>query len=161
MPALAPRRSCPARASPSRLPQADAWFDSRHVPHDVRWDLPLPSWEAVHDYLARTLEDTLAGLGALDDERLDHAAMALAHEDMHGEAMLMTLQTLGLPAPPGIGLRAAGPRPSRTTTATCRSPAGPFTIGTPDGRARALRVGQREGGARRCASRPSPSRAGR
>lgn len=85
-----------------RLPQADAWFDSRHVPHDVRWDLPLPSWEMLHDYLAQTLDDTLAGLAVCDAQRLDFAAMAVAHEDMHGEAMLMTLQTLGLPAPPDL-----------------------------------------------------------
>ena len=84
--------------TPPRLPEADRWWDSRHVPHDVRWDLPLPDWDRVHAYLAATLEDALARLPDVPDRTFHE--LALYHEDMHGEALLMTLQTLALPAPP-------------------------------------------------------------
>ena len=84
--------------TPPRLPDADRWWDSRHVPHDVRWDLPLPDWDHVRAYLAATLDDALARLPGAPD-RYFHE-LALYHEDMHGEALLMTLQTLALPAPP-------------------------------------------------------------
>jgi iron(II)-dependent oxidoreductase len=88
--------------SPPRLPEADRWWDSRRVPHDIRWDLPLPDWDGVHAYLAATLDDTLESLArAGEAERYFHE-LALYHEDMHGEALLMTLQTLALPAPPGL-----------------------------------------------------------
>jgi iron(II)-dependent oxidoreductase len=87
---------CGAR-TPSRIAQADAWWDSRHVPHAVRWTLPLPDWDAIHGYLATTLDDTLRRLQDARDRFFFE--LALYHEDMHGEALLMTLQTLGLPAP--------------------------------------------------------------
>ena len=53
--------------------------------------------------------------------------LALLHEDMHGEALLMTLQTLGLPAPP-----IARPRPKRASgpAATCAFAGGEFALGT-------------------------------
>ncbi|HEX4882654.1 MAG TPA: selenoneine synthase SenA [Casimicrobiaceae bacterium] len=84
------------------LPQADAWFDSRHVAHATRWTLPLPAWAELHDYLAVTLAATLDAVDAAPPWRLDLVELALLHEDMHGEAMLMTLHTLALPAPPGL-----------------------------------------------------------
>jgi iron(II)-dependent oxidoreductase len=83
--------------TPPRIAQADAWWDSARVPHATRWTLPLPDWDGIDRYLADTLDDTL--------NRLEHARdryffeLALYHEDMHGEALLMTLQTLALPAP--------------------------------------------------------------
>jgi iron(II)-dependent oxidoreductase len=85
--------------TPSRLREADDWFDSRFVPHDTRWDLPLPDWEGIRAYLAATLDDTLAALARADDGERYFFELALYHEDMHAEAMLMTLQSLGLPAP--------------------------------------------------------------
>jgi iron(II)-dependent oxidoreductase len=50
--------------------------------------------------MANTLDRTLEALAALPEggERY-FFELALLHEDMHGEAFLMTLQTLGLPAP--------------------------------------------------------------
>ncbi len=83
--------------TPPRLPEADRWWDSRHVAHDVRWDLPLPEWDHVRAYLTLTLDDALARLPGAPDRTLHE--LALYHEDMHGEALLMTLQTLALPAP--------------------------------------------------------------
>lgn len=85
--------------SPSRMPGADALFDSRVVPHDDRWRLAYPSWEAMLDYLDATLEETLALLrDSRPGERFPFR-LSLFHEDMHGEALLMTLQTLALPSP--------------------------------------------------------------
>src|SRR4051794_3935970 len=42
-----------SRQRPSVCPQADALYDSAHVPHDDRWTLPLPSRVETLDYLQR------------------------------------------------------------------------------------------------------------
>src|SRR4051794_19277839 len=36
---------------PPILPDADSWYDSAKVAHDIRWDLPLPSRRATIEYL--------------------------------------------------------------------------------------------------------------
>lgn len=90
------------RRTPSRIAGADAWWNSRDVPHDTRWTLALPPWPVIHDYLARTLDDTLDDLRQRADGDTYFHELALLHEDMHGEALLMTLQTLALPAPPSL-----------------------------------------------------------
>lgn len=87
---------------PPRVAQADQWWDSRHVPHEIRWELPLPDWDGIREYLALTLEETLERLATSRDGERYFFELALYHEDMHGEALLMTLQTLALPAPPGL-----------------------------------------------------------
>ena len=87
--------------TPSRLSNADAWFDSRYVPHDARWDLPLPDWDGIRAYLAQTLDATLAALRASRDGERYFFELAVYHEDMHAEALAMTLQALALPAPTG------------------------------------------------------------
>lgn len=93
------------QSTPSRLASADAWFDSSAIPHDDRWSLPLPDWDGIHEYLERTLGDTLRGL-ANGDKPLYFFELALYHEDMHAEALLMTLQSLALPAP-NVAMRPA------------------------------------------------------
>ena len=85
--------------TPPLLANADALFDSRIVAHDTRWDLPMPPVDAIFAYLERTLERTLEVLDEAGDQRRYFGELVLRHEDMHGEAMLMTLQTLALPAP--------------------------------------------------------------
>jgi len=87
------------RSAPSRLRDADALFDSGAVPHDSRWSLPLPGRDAIHRYLEETLDATLEALARSSGDTRYFFRLALLHEDMHGEAMLMTLHTLGLPAP--------------------------------------------------------------
>ena len=84
----------------SLLPGADALFDSRTVPHDTRWHLPMPRPRDLFAYMRATLEATLEALARTPPERRYFFALSLFHEDMHGEALLMTLQTLGLPPPP-------------------------------------------------------------
>ncbi|MBT9595401.1 MAG: SUMF1/EgtB/PvdO family nonheme iron enzyme [Vitreoscilla sp.] len=89
---------------PGRRPNADALYDSSHVPHDSRWSLDLPSAEATRADLAAQLDDTLALLAEApdDDDALYFFRLALLHEDMHHEAALYMAQALGLPgiAPP-------------------------------------------------------------
>ena len=84
----------------SILPGADALFDSTTVPHDTRWHLPIPAPRLVLGFMNQSLEATLQALSRTPEEERYFFALALLHEDMHGEALLMTLQTLGLPAPP-------------------------------------------------------------
>ena len=86
----------------SRYPHADGLWNSSEIPHDSRWSLPLPDAVRLTDYLRATLEASLRRLRSVDDEERYCFELALFHEDMHGEAMLMTLQTLGLPAPPWL-----------------------------------------------------------
>jgi ergothioneine biosynthesis protein EgtB len=99
----------------SLLARGDDWFDSSLVPHRTRWALDLPVPGAIQTYCEEVLERTLEKLAREpdDDAALYPYRLALAHEDMHGEALLYTMQTLGLslqsamagtqPAPPPAG----------------------------------------------------------
>jgi ergothioneine biosynthesis protein EgtB len=82
------------------LSKGDDWFDSARVPHRSRWTLDLPSPGALKTYCHEVLDRVLDKLSREPgtDEALYPYRLALAHEDMHGEALLYTLQTLGLPA---------------------------------------------------------------
>ena len=116
----------PTRAS--MLPRADALFDSSAVAHDARWHLDLPSPAGIQAYLANTLERSLETLEKLAQEGDRYFfELALLHEDMHGEALLMTLQTLGLPAPEMPGLR---PLRARREARDVAFAGGSFTIGS-------------------------------
>ena len=102
--------------TPSRIAGADALWNSARVPHDTRWDLPLPDWDGMLAYLAAcstTRWRRSPRRNAHDD--LYFAELALLHEDMHDEALLMTLQTLALPPPPSLG-------PQRHRSPARRSP---------------------------------------
>ena len=83
-------------ARASIRPDADALYDSMRVPHDTRWDLPLPGREGTLAYMSEVLERALLQAG--DGDRYFHL-LALFHEDMHGEALAYTRQTLGYPEP--------------------------------------------------------------
>ena len=92
------------RGRPPLLPQGDELYDSAKVAHDTRWDLPLLPRREVLAYLAAVLERALEVLGSAPDERRYFHQLALFHEDMHGEALVYTRQTLGDPAPRLAGL---------------------------------------------------------
>ncbi|NHZ87855.1 ergothioneine biosynthesis protein EgtB [Massilia sp. CCM 8733] len=85
----------------SLLTRGDDWFDSNTVPHRSRWTLDLPSPGALKTYCHEVLDRTLDKLSreAGVDQALYPYRLALAHEDMHGEAYLYTLQTLGVQVP--------------------------------------------------------------
>lgn len=93
-----------AAKHPCLLAQGDDWFNSNTVPHRSRWKIALPSVGAIKTYCHEVLERVLDKLEKSDASGHDLTPyqLALAHEDMHGEAFVMTLQTLGLEAPPRI-----------------------------------------------------------
>ena len=94
------RRCDPAQARQASIEMnADRWWDSDHVPHDSRWTLDLPDMASCRAYLLNTLESTLELLekAGSDDDALYFYRLCLFHEDMHGEALTIMAQTLGLP----------------------------------------------------------------
>lgn len=113
--------------TPSRMRGADALFDSRTVAHDSRWKLEFPPLEAILGYLRDTLDATLEDLAASREDGRHRFRLALFHEDMHGEALLMTLQTLGLPAPRRAHV--ALPEPGDARKADVRFAGGEFLQG--------------------------------
>ena len=80
---------------------ADALYDSAAVPHDTRWDLPLPDREETLRYLAEVRDRVIERLLRQEPspEDIYFTLLAVFHEDMHTEAFTYTRQTLGYPAP--------------------------------------------------------------
>jgi iron(II)-dependent oxidoreductase len=116
----------------SILPNADAWFDSSAVAHVSRWRLELPTEAGIRAYMASSLDRTLAALARVSSPAERYFfELALLHEDMHGEALLMTLQTLGLPRPPIAALE--GPRRSSQPARDVAFAGGEFALGTAPG----------------------------
>ena len=99
----------------SMLERSDALFNSSTVPHDSRWHLDYPPASDLFGYIGDTLDRTLEALARTADEERYFFHLALLHEDMHGEALVMTLQTLGLPAP-----RVGASEPSRSAIPAAR-----------------------------------------
>ena len=85
-----------ARTS-SLLTDADAMLNSGIVPHRTRWSQPFPDKNAILGYMNSTLDGTLERLAKTTPAQRYFYRLALLHEDMHGEALQMTLKTLGLP----------------------------------------------------------------
>jgi gamma-glutamyl hercynylcysteine S-oxide synthase len=85
----------------SCLPKADDLYNSSVVPHDMRWELPLPTLQGTLDYMARVSDSMLqrlaGGLVSADETAL--YLLTIYHEDMHDEAFTYSRQTLGYPAP--------------------------------------------------------------
>lgn len=91
----------------SLLTKGDDWFDPNTVPHRTRWTLELPSKGALKTYCHEVLDRVLDKLSRAKNE---HAALypyrlALAYEDMRGEALAQGLQTLGITPPQRIANR--------------------------------------------------------
>ncbi len=79
----------------------DALWDSSAIPHDTRWDLPLPSMAETKAYMCEVRDRVVDRLSNRSpDPKLLYLALYTAlHEDMHDEAFTYTRQTLGYPAP--------------------------------------------------------------
>jgi ergothioneine biosynthesis protein EgtB len=108
---------------------ADALYNSSVVPHDARWELPLPDAEATREDLARQLAGTLALLRATresSDDALYFFRLALLHEDMHHEAALHTAQALGIAVKDARWQAATLPKPASPIDL----PAGPWRLGS-------------------------------
>ena len=91
-----------AQRGPCLPDNGDTLYNSSRVPHDSRWQLPLPDAAATRADLAQQLDRTLALLAdpratADSDRGLYFFRLALLHEDMHHEAALYMAQSLGLP----------------------------------------------------------------
>src|SRR5579885_1619579 len=79
---------------------SDALYDSIAIPHDTRWDLPLPSRQETIRYVSEVRDRVLEKLAsAASDELLYFAAYTVFHTDMHCEAFTYARQTLSYPAP--------------------------------------------------------------
>lgn len=85
----------------SMLTKGDDWFDPNTVPHRARWKLELPSAGALKTYCHEVLDRVLDKLGRTRNEAraLYPYRLVLAYEDMRGEALAHTLQSLGVMAP--------------------------------------------------------------
>jgi iron(II)-dependent oxidoreductase len=93
---------------PSLRDDGDALYDSSAVPHDTRWDLPLPTREETLAYMQGVQDRVIARLQqSLTPELVYFVLLTVFHEDMHGEAFMYTRQTLGYPAPRLESLRGA------------------------------------------------------
>ncbi len=110
---------------------ADALYDSAAIPHDTRWDLPLPGRKETLAYLAAVRDQVVDRLqqGKEDNEETYFVLLSIFHEDMHTEAITYTRQTLGYAAP-RLGVRRdeaggdAGPLPGDVAI-----PGGTFALG--------------------------------
>jgi EgtB-related family protein len=90
---------------PSRMPRADALYNSSEVAHDSRWSLPLPDLQHTLGYLADVLAHSLAHLRAapeFTDEALYFWRLVVQHEAMHNEAAVYMAQDLGLALPEAL-----------------------------------------------------------
>ncbi|HWP35290.1 MAG TPA: ergothioneine biosynthesis protein EgtB [Thermodesulfobacteriota bacterium] len=90
-----------AAGRPPLRADGDMLYDSSAVPHDARWDLPLPSREETLAYLHEVRDRVLACLTEWppDAPQLYFVRLSVFHEDMHDEAVTYTRQTLGYPPP--------------------------------------------------------------
>ncbi|HQZ07280.1 MAG TPA: selenoneine synthase SenA [Burkholderiaceae bacterium] len=122
-------RNCDPRATrlPSLEPSADRWWDDTRVTPSERPGLVLPDIETLKGYLLATLETTLELLESAEDtnEGLYFYRLALAHEDMHGEDLIVMAQATGVP----LDIETPGPQPPR---APLLVPAGPWSMGSVD-----------------------------
>ena len=94
--------------TPSILAGADSLFNSQTVPHRARWSNGYPDRETCFGYMQQSLEALLAALDGGDASDVHDRygfQLAIAHEDMHAEALAMTLVTLGLPVPRCVPVR--------------------------------------------------------
>ena len=83
----------------SRLAAGDALFDSAKVPHAARWNNTYPHREACFAYMREILAAAVEALQTSGPDSRYYFQLALAHEDMHAEALAMSLCALGLPLP--------------------------------------------------------------
>jgi iron(II)-dependent oxidoreductase len=125
-----------AAGRPPLRADGDALYDSSAVPHDTRWTLPLPSLEETLGYLREVEARVLDLLPRASARERSFVRLAVAHEDMHFEAMAFTRQTLGYPAPALPGAEPAGEAPEDPRAGALEGdvevPGGTFLLGAAD-----------------------------
>jgi gamma-glutamyl hercynylcysteine S-oxide synthase len=90
---------------PSCFAPADSLLDSAAVAHAARWTNVYPARDECMRYMRETLAQTLDALETSSAYDRHYFQLVLAHEDMHGEALAMTLAVLDLPLPPIVAAR--------------------------------------------------------
>jgi iron(II)-dependent oxidoreductase len=85
---------------------ADSLYDSAAIPHDTRWNLPLPSRADTLAYMMAVRDRVLERIerGNLTENDRYFITLGVFHEDMHTEAFTYTRQTHGWTAPVFSGL---------------------------------------------------------
>ncbi len=109
----------------------DVLYDSSHVPHDTRWDLPLPTFEQTKALMQVSLDDILTKLAAEktdSDETLYFYRLVLFHEDMHAEAAIYSAEFLNVPVPQTL-LRMAS-KSKQPTKSSLSMPEGKWWLGS-------------------------------
>ena len=86
---------------PARRPWADWLYDSSRIPHEARWQAPLPTPRETAAYGEHVLADVIDKLqsGAFEDDFPYYVELSLYHELMHTEAWWMNWQALCLRPP--------------------------------------------------------------
>ncbi|MBI2815430.1 MAG: ergothioneine biosynthesis protein EgtB [Acidobacteria bacterium] len=113
---------------------ADSLYDSIAIPHDTRWDLPLPTREETLRYMTQVRDRVLDKLSKPHPapEFLYHVMYSVFHGDMHNEAFTYTRQTLGYAAPriavPRADDAVIAPDPTRIS-GDVEIPGGEFLLG--------------------------------
>jgi len=114
-------------------PDAERLYDSSAIPHDDRWELPLPSMRETNEYLDTVREAMLSRLpdGAASEAQSYVYQLTTLHEDMHGEAFLWSRQTLADP-PPALQAPADLPaaEPTGSFPGDVRVPGGSHLLGS-------------------------------
>ncbi len=115
----------------SLLGNADALYDSARIPHDVRWDLPLPDAAATLNYVAaiRAAVNKRCAIHMDDADLMYFVQLSAMHEEMHCEAFTYTRQTLGYPRPAGS---VAEPAPGAACAGDADIGGGRFQLGAAD-----------------------------
>ncbi len=122
-----------AASLPPMRDGGDALYDSARVPHDTRWDLPLPSRDETLAYLATVQGRVLDQIARRGDDPATayFVRLAVFHEDMHAEAFAYTRQTLGYG--PDQGLPARDDAGGGPLEGDARVPGGRFVLGASRG----------------------------
>src|SRR4029079_16670851 len=85
-----------AAGQPPLRADADLLWDSSAIAHDTRWGLSLPGLSETLDYMSEVESRVQRLLGADPRPEVRYfAEYTVYHEDMHGEALAYTRQTLG------------------------------------------------------------------
>jgi iron(II)-dependent oxidoreductase len=119
-----------AAGRPPLRTDGDALWDSIAIPHEVRWNLPLPSRSDTVGYVCAVRDQILNWLARHEPTREEAYFIRLSvfHEDMHTEAFTYTRQTLGYPAPKQCR-RAVASVPAPSVNADVNVPGGTFLLG--------------------------------
>jgi gamma-glutamyl hercynylcysteine S-oxide synthase len=118
---------------PLLRPDLAALYDAFETPRAVRGDLEILGHDDAVAYLQAVRERTLAAVASHGVDPVIHE-MVLQHELQHTETMRQAMAIAGLLPPGEPRLPGLGPVADGWDAAWLRVPAGPVTLGAPEGR---------------------------